>query len=71
MDRKFIKENCRQCLSSLDVFGLWCHDSANEANDMKMQMCSAVIECPYRIKHPELFERGAHLRPIKKKVLDA
>ena len=63
MDRKFINENCKRCWSCLEVFGLWCFESRTEENEMKMLMCSAVQECPYKLKHQTLFEKGYHLRP--------
>lgn len=69
MDRKFIKENCKKCWSGLYVFGLWCHESKTEENDMRMRMCSEVPECPYKLKNPTLFEKGYHLRTnTRKKV---
>lgn len=55
MDRKFINENCKRCWGGLDAFGLWCFESRDAANGMKMLMCSAVPECPYKLKNPALF----------------
>ena len=68
MDRKFIKNHCRKCLRSLDVFGLWCAE--NMTKDRKgLIMCTELQECPYKQKHPSFFDKGYHLRPSAKKEM--
>ena len=66
MDRKFIKENCRKCLESLDAFGLWC--AYKITGDGKgLVMCTALEKCPYKEDYPILFSKGSHLQPSARK----